>query len=190
MDANVTTQAMANMTAGFSHGINGSINLTGQITAYVVQPMHEIAIIASAGIIGAIVGGLITGAVTLRGVEMTQKNEKNRDERKRKDDERKALREERKEAYVDLISNLLLMSSSQKAIDLNKLAVSITRTKLLASPRVIVEIENFQLANLSERDIINSTVNNMIKLMAEELQQEDVYAAVHDLQEKTNSLSQ
>ncbi len=111
---------------------------------------------------------------------MTQKNEVDREERKRKDDKIKTQRAERIEAYVYLISNLMLINSSQNAIDYSKLAESIARAKLLASHEIIIQIENLQSADFSKRDSIKSITNDMIRLMAEELQQEDVYSNVNE----------
>jgi len=179
LDANFTIQAIAdvagNNVSGFAQGLNSSVNLTGQITAIVEQPL-----VANAGIIGAIVVGLITGAFTLYGIKMTQKNEVDSEERKRKDDKIKTQRAERIEAYVYLISNLMLINSSQNAIDYSKLAESIARAKLLASHEIIIQIENLQSADFSKRYSIKSITNDMIRLMAEELQQEDVYSNVNE----------
>ena len=74
------------------------INLTGQIAATLAenlkQPWYIPLINSGAGV----VGGLVTGIITLLGVKLTQQYYKKRDEQKREDEKQK----ERRNAYVQL----------------------------------------------------------------------------------------
>jgi hypothetical protein len=79
------------------------INLTGQIAATLAenlkQPWYNPLMMAGAGVIG----GLVTGILTLIGVRMTNKNAERREERKQKEEALRTRRDDQKKTYENEI---------------------------------------------------------------------------------------
>lgn len=95
LDPNLTSQMTANL---ISTAMNNSVNLSGEITANLVQPsiLYTTAINAFSIVLGGVIGGL----AALVGVWKTQKHSDEREERNRRDAARELYREERKKSYV------------------------------------------------------------------------------------------
>jgi len=87
IDPNISNQIAANITSSLNPIINNSINLTGEITAILVQPriLETTAIIVSASVLSGIMGGFIA----LFGVRMTQSHNDKREAIIRKEENAK-----------------------------------------------------------------------------------------------------
>lgn len=115
------------------------INLTGQIAASLAKnlktPWYNPLMIAGAGVIG----GLVTGILTLIGVRMTNKNAERREERKQKEEALRTRREDQKKAYENEIYEKTKIYSQIRGLKeaiyynyLEKLYVSIEYERYLA----------------------------------------------------------
>ncbi len=96
---------------------NMDVNLTGQVAARLVQ---DPIMIVSAGVIG----GLVTGGLTLLGIWITQKHDAKRNEENRKEEERRMRREERKRAYIQFFTFITTMDAIARAKTTDALEIS------------------------------------------------------------------
>lgn len=142
---------------------NMDVNLTGQVATNLIQnPI----MIVSAGVIG----GLVTGILTLIGVRITQKHE-----------DKQIQRERRTQAYANYISStfyihsLFRLGEMPEKKDIKDWYKFTSEVKLLGSPKIIRTIVIFDPKDLEDSAKMNSYGNELVRLMAEELQGFDVY---------------
>lgn len=139
------------------------VNLTGQVAANLIQNPTMI-VSASA------IGGLVTGALTLLGVRITQKH-----------DAERTMKERRTQAYANFLSStfyihsLFRLGEKPGKKDLKEWYKFTAEVKLLGSPKIIREIIIFNPNDLADRDKMISYGDKLVRLMAKELQGFDVY---------------
>ena len=144
VDPNITSQMTANLISAFIPTMNNSVNLTGGITATLVQPsvLYTTGITAAAIVISGIMGSFLA----LYGVKKTLEYSDEREERNRMEEARKLSREERKNAYVRFTAYM------------NKLyLVNNISTQDLATPE-LEELVNQHAQYWSEISLINPQI--------------------------------
>lgn len=186
MDPNLTNQLITNLMSAFIPMMNNSVKLTGEITATLVQPsnLYNTAINAGAIVISGIMGGIMA----LIGVKETQKHSDEREERNRTKADRRLSREERKKAYLNLITLLRVMEWETKiakdkqtpfSIPLKEIMLTLNEFKLFASADLNYIFYISNVDGLSEESN-NAFMDKAIPAMARELQDEDVYAVFNE----------
>lgn len=176
-------------------------NLTGFITADVnlYQTWWALLLIVLGGAFSAGIGAAAVYYTTKRGQEheralMVEKEryEKSRMEEKECQEKDKMRREERKNVYINFLTNVLLCTSDTKhaddAIDVYKFAESLIAITELGSQEVIKELSPFFLMDITKREIAIALIKKLQPIIAEELQGEDIYVIADALAKTSGSL--
>lgn len=135
------------------------INITGQIAANIAEnlrsPWYNPLLNASAGIIG----GIVTGGVTLLALRINSRNEMKRIQRN-----------ERKDAYINFMYYAHIMSGNLiKSEDLDGYAKSLSALYILGSPNIIAEINKVNL-DPGHPEKLQKDIPILLAMMAKEIQ--------------------
>lgn len=131
------------------------INLTGAIAANLVQPWYNP--------IMNMIAGMIGGLIALAGVWISQKNET-----------RKALRDERKNTYLNII-DIILKAARNGDIDSEVLGHCVMQLQLFGSKNILIKMAPITQEILAETDpakrsaILGIFMEEIIPLMRKDL---------------------
>lgn len=148
-------------------------NITDLMAANVTifQPWYALIINASIGPISALIGA---GAVYFTS------------RRAAKYEGFRALREERKKSYIKLVySYLLILSKINRKLpldgsDFDRFSRCLAEIKLIGSPEIINEISKSTF-DIATKEGIKKELDKLIPIMANDLQDIDVYKIIDDL---------
>jgi hypothetical protein len=139
------------------------------------------------------IGGLVTGVQTLLDVMITQKRDAEREKENHEEEARRTLIEKPTQSYTNYMSEAIYIHTqlcrgqNPTMKEWKKMYKFATEGEMLGSPKIISMFQDYP-NDWIQGDKMVSYYNELIRLMAEEVQGFDVYKGINQPREQETTL--